>query len=160
MFTLFELWYIINIVFKEVVMEYIGYAWLGTVIACVIIEAMTVSLTSIWFAIGAIAAWLIYLTGLGLEVQIVIFLLVSILCLIFTRPIAMEKLKVGRVNAESLIGQSCKVESTIDNINNTGTVNVRGQIWTARSADDRVIEKDEIVEIKEIIGVKLIVQKK
>ena len=143
-------------------MEYIGYAWLGTVVACVIIEAMTVSLTSIWFAIGAIAAWLIYLTGLGLEVQIVIFLLVSILCLIFTRPIAMEKLKVGRVktNAESLIGQSCKVESTIDNINNTGTVNVRGQIWTARSADDRVIEKDEIVEIKEIIGVKLIVQKK
>lgn len=143
-------------------MEYIGYAWLGTVVACVIIEAMTVNLTTIWFALGAVAAWLVYLTGLGLEVQIVIFLLVSIVCLIFTRPIAVEKLKVGRykTNADSLIGQSCKVESTIDNINNTGAVNVKGQMWTARSADDQVIEKDEIVIIKEIIGVKLIVQKK
>ena len=143
-------------------MEYIGYAWLGTVVACVIIEAMTVNLTTIWFAIGAVAAWLIYLTGLGLEVQIVIFFLVSIVCLIFTRPIAVEKLKVGRykTNADSLIGQSCKVESVIDNINNMGTVNVRGQMWTARSADDQVIEKDEIVIIKEIIGVKLIVEKK
>ena len=143
-------------------MEYLGYAWLGTVVACVIIEAMTVNLTTIWFAIGAVSAWLIYLTGLGLEVQIVVFLLVSIVCLIFTRPIAVEKLKVGRfkTNADSLIGQSCKVESTIDNINNTGTVNVKGQMWTARSADAQVIEKDEIVIIKEIIGVKLIVQKR
>lgn len=143
-------------------MEYIGYAWLGIVVACVAIEAMTVSLTTIWFAIGAIFAWLIYLTGLGLEVQIVVFLLVSIVCLIFTRPIAMEKLKVGRVktNAESLIGQSFKVESTIDNINNTGTVNVKGQMWAARSLDDQVIEKDEIVIVKKIVGVKLIVEKK
>ncbi|HPY56897.1 MAG TPA: NfeD family protein, partial [Sedimentibacter sp.] len=89
-------------------------------------------------------------------------LLVSIVCLIFTRPIAMEKLKVGRVktNAESLIGQYFKVESTIDNINNTGTVNVKGQMWAARSLDDQVIEKDEIVIVKKIVGVKLIVEKK
>ncbi len=143
-------------------MEYIGYAWLGTIIACVVIEAMTLGLTTIWFAIGAVAAWLTYLTGLGLEVQIVVFLLVSTLSLIFTRPIAMEKFKVGRIktNADLLIGQSYKVVSTIDNINNEGTVNVKGQIWTARSLDDQVIEKDEIVEVKEIVGVKLIVQKK
>lgn len=143
-------------------MEYIGYAWLGTIIACVIIEAMTVNLTTIWFAIGAVAAWLIYLTGLGLEVQIIAFLLVSTVSLIFTRPIAMEKLKIGRTktNADLLIGQSYKVVTTIDNINNEGTVNVKGQIWTARSVDDQVIEKDEIVEVKEIVGVKLIVQKK
>lgn len=143
-------------------MEFIGYAWLITVIACVAIEAITMGLTTIWFAIGAIAAWLVYLTGLRLEVQIVVFLLVSTLSLIFTRPIAMEKFKVGRVktNADSLIGQSYKVESTIDNINNTGTVNVKGQIWTARSADDKVIEKGEIIVVKEITGVRLIVEKK
>ena len=132
-------------------MEYIGYAWLGLVVACVIIEAMTVSLTTIWFAAGAIVAWLVYLIGFGIEVQIIVFLLVSIVCLIFTRPIAMEKFKVGRVrtNAESLIGQSYKVQSTIDNINNTGTIDVKGQMWSARSVDDQVIEKDdEIVIIK------------
>ena len=143
-------------------MEYIGYAWLGTLVACLVIEAMTLGLTTIWFAAGALVAWLVYLTGLGLEIQIVVFLLVSTLCLIFTRPIAVEKLKVGRykTNAESLIGQPCKVESTIDNLNNKGRVNVKGQIWTARSIDDQIIEKDQVVIIKEIIGVKLIVQKK
>jgi len=156
------LWYIINIEYKEVTMEYIGYAWLGLVVACVIIEAMTVSLTTIWFATGAIVAWLVYLIGFGMEVQIIVFLLVSIVCLIFTRPIAMEKFKVGRVrtNAESLIGQSYKVQSTIDNINNTGTIDVKGQMWSARSVDDQVIEKDEIVIIRSIVGVKLMVEKK
>jgi membrane protein implicated in regulation of membrane protease activity len=68
-------------------MEYVGYAWLGLVVACVIIEALTVSLATIWFAAGALVAWLVYLTGLGFEVQIVVFLLVSIVCLLFTRPL-------------------------------------------------------------------------
>ena len=142
-------------------MEYVGYAWLGLTVACVIIEAMTVSLTTIWFAVGALVAWLVHLTGLEIEAQIVVFLLVSIVCLIFTRPIAMKKFKVGRfkTNAESLIGWSFKVESRIDNINNTGTVKVNGQIWSARSLDDRVIEKDEIVVVRNIVGVKLIVEK-
>jgi membrane protein implicated in regulation of membrane protease activity len=136
-------------------MEYAGYAWLGLVVACVIIEALTVSLATIWFAAGALVAWLVYLTGLGFEVQIVVFLLVSIVCLLFTRPLAMKKFKVGRVktNAESLIGRSFKVESTIDNINNTGTVKANGQIWSARSLDDQVIEKDEIVIVRNIVGV-------
>ena len=65
-----------------------------------------------------------------------------------------------KTNADSLIGQSYKVISRIDNINNTGMVNVKGQVWTARSADDMVIEENEIVVVKEIIGVKLIVYKK
>ncbi|HHZ02465.1 MAG TPA: NfeD family protein [Tissierellia bacterium] len=143
-------------------MAYLGYAWLGIVVVSVIIEALTMGLTTIWFAIGAIVAFLVNLTGIGIEVQIVAFLLVSILCLLFTRPFAMKKLKVGRIrtNTDLLIGQQCKVESTIDNLNNQGTVNVKGQIWTARSVDDQVIEKGEIVTIKEIIGVKLIVEKK
>lgn len=143
-------------------MEYIGYAWLGTVVACVLIEAMTMGLTTIWFAIGAITAWLVYLLGFKLEVQIVVFLIVSIVCLLFTRPIAMDKLKIGRTktNADMLIGQSFKVVSTIDNINNKGTVNVKGQMWSARSLDGQVIEKDEIITVKEIVGVKLIVEKK
>ena len=96
-------------------MEYVGYAWLGLVVACVIIEALTVSLATIWFAAGALVAWLVYLTGLGFEVQIVVFLLVSIVCLLFTRPLAMKNSRCGRfkTNAESLIGRSFKVESKL-----------------------------------------------
>lgn len=143
-------------------MEYIGWAWLIIIAACVIIEASTMGLTTIWFAIGALIAWFVYLTGASLQVQIVVFLLVSILCLVLTRPIAVKKLKVGRAktNLDSLIGEIAKVENTIDNFNNEGYVKTRGQVWTARSEDDEVIEKDELVVIKEIKGVKLIVKRK
>jgi membrane protein implicated in regulation of membrane protease activity len=143
-------------------MEYIGWAWLIIIAACVIIEALTLGLTTIWFAIGALVAWLIYLTGAALQLQIVVFLVVSIICLILTRPIAVEKLKIGRsrTNADALIGEYVKVESTINNINNEGTVKAKGQIWSAKSVDGEIIEKDELVVIKEIKGVKLIVKRK
>jgi membrane protein implicated in regulation of membrane protease activity len=143
-------------------MEYIGWAWLIIIAACVIIEASTMGLTTIWFAIGALVAWFIHLTGLGLHVQIVVFLIVSIACLVLTRPIAVKKLNVGKnkTNLDSLIGETAKVETTINNFNNVGYVNLRGQIWSARSIDDEVIEKDEPVVVKEIKGVKLIVKRK
>lgn len=143
-------------------MEYVGWAWLGITTVCIIIEASTMGLTTIWFAIGALAAWLVHLTGLSIEIQIVVFLMVSILCLVLTRPIAVQKLKIGRTrtNADSLIGEYVKVESTINNINNEGTVKARGQIWSARAVDDNTIEKDEMVVIKEIVGVKLMVKRK
>lgn len=143
-------------------MEYIGWSWLIIIAACVIIEASTMGLTTIWFAIGALVAWFIHLTGLGLHVQIMFFLIVSIACLVLTRPIAVKKLKVGKnkTNLDSLIGETAKVETTINNFNNVGYVNLRGQIWSARSIDDEVIEKDEPVVVKEIKGVKLIVKRK
>ncbi|MGD9568203.1 MAG: NfeD family protein [Sedimentibacter sp.] len=143
-------------------MDYIGWAWLIIIAACVIIEASTMGLTTIWFAAGALVAWLIYLTGVSLQVQIVAFLIVSIVCLIFTRPIAVEKLKVGKAktNLDSLIGETAKVETTINNFNNEGYVKLKGQMWSARSVDDEIIEKNEPVVVKDIKGVKLIVKKK
>lgn len=143
-------------------MDFMGWAWLIIIAACVIIEASTVSLTTIWFAIGALVAWLVYLVGLSLQVQIVVFLLVSIACLILTRPIAVEKLKVGRAktNLDSLIGETAKVEKTINNFNNEGYVKLNGQVWSARSANDEIIEKGELVQVEEIKGVKVIVSKK
>lgn len=143
-------------------MDYIGWAWLLVIVACVIIEALTMGLTTIWFGVGAFVAWLSNIVGLKLEIQILIFLLVSILSLILTRPIAIEKLKIGKTktNADSLIGEKVKVVSIINNINNEGSVKVKGQMWSARSLkEDEIIEKDEIVYIKDIKGVRLIVEK-
>lgn len=143
-------------------MEYIGWAWLIIIAACVIIEASTMGLTTIWFAIGALIAWFVYLVGLSLQIQVVVFLIVSIACLILTRPIAVEKLKVGRAktNIDSLIGEVGKVETAINNLNNEGYVKLKGQIWSARTTDGETIEKDELVVVEEIKGVKLIVKRK
>lgn len=143
-------------------MEYIGWAWLIIIAACVVIEASTLGLTTIWFAIGALVAWFVHLIRLSLQVQIMVFVIVSIACLILTRPIAVKKLKIGKnkTNLDSLIGETAKVENTINNFNNEGYAKIRGQIWSARSIDDEIIEKDELVVVKEIKGVKLIVKRK
>ncbi len=143
-------------------MDFIGWAWLVVIAACVIIEASTLGLTTIWFAIGALVAWFVYLMNFDLHVQIVVFLIVSIASLILTRPIAVKKLQVGkaRTNIDSLIGETAKVESTISNINGEGHVKLKGQIWSARSMDDDIIEKDELVVVKEIVGTKVIVKRK
>ncbi|WMJ77932.1 MULTISPECIES: NfeD family protein [unclassified Sedimentibacter] len=143
-------------------MDFIGWAWLVVIAACVIIEASTMGLTTIWFAIGALVAWFVYLMNFDLHVQIVVFLIVSFASLLLTRPIAVKKLQVGktRTNIDSLIGETAKVESTISNINGEGHVKLKGQIWSARSMDDEIIEKDELVVVKEIVGTKVIVKRK
>ena len=93
--------------------------------------------------------------------QIVAILIVSIVLLVFTRPILVKKLKLGtaKTNIDSLIGQRARVIVTIDNKKEVGYAVLNGQEWTARSSDDDVvIAEDEYVEVVAISGVKLIVK--
>ena len=129
-------------------MENMGLAWIIVIIACLVIEGLTMGLTTSWFAIGALIAFLAYNLGASLLVQIISFLVVSTILLIFTRPIVTKYLKIGKTktNAEGLIGERAKVISRINNLNNEGSVQIKGQIWSARSLYDNMeIEKDAIV---------------
>jgi membrane protein implicated in regulation of membrane protease activity len=138
-----------------------NYIWLIVAVLLAVVEGLTLSLTTIWFALGALAAWIFKLLNFSLPVQLTVFVLVSGLLLIFTRPIIKKYLKSGRVktNAEELIGMNALVTETINNINAEGKVKVKGQIWTARSNSGEIINKDEIVKVIKIEGVKLIVEK-
>ena len=134
--------------------------WLAAVVVLLVIEIATLGLTTIWFAGGALIAGIAAVTGAGSIVQFVIFLIVS---LILTRPVAVKYLNVNRTrtNAESLIGKEAVVTQTVENLKNQGQVIVGGIEWTARTGDNEtVIEKDTVVEIERIEGVKLIVKKK
>ena len=134
--------------------------WLAAVVVLLVIEIATLGLTTIWFAGGALIAGV---AGAGRVVQFVLFLIVSLILLIFTRPIAMRYLNTNRTrtNAESLIGKEAVVTQTIENLKNQGQVIVGGIEWTARTDDnEKMIEKDTVVEIERIEGVKLIVKKK
>ena len=109
--------------------------------------------------IAAIAAWM----GAGVLAQIVLFLAVSGVLLVFTRPLAVKYLNKDKVatNANSLIGKKAVVTIDIDNLAQTGQVLINDVEWTARTSDDsQKISKGAVVEIKEIRGVKLIVEKK
>lgn len=135
--------------------------WLIVLVVLVLIELMTMGLTTIWFAGGALVAAIAAGCGAPLFVQFILLVVISVMLLMFTRPIAVKYFNKDRVktNVEALIGQKAVVTGDIDNIEGYGQVTVSGQIWSARSTDDNVtIKTGEIVEIKEISGVKLIVQ--
>ena len=136
--------------------------WLILFVVLLIIEIFTMGLTTIWFAGGALVAFIMAFIGFELPVQIIVFLLVSILLLVLTRPIAIKFFNQERqkTNAESLIGQKAVVLDTIDTIHGTGRVEVNGMEWSAKVDEEaHIIEAGEIVVIEGIQGVKLIVKK-
>lgn len=136
--------------------------WLILFVILLLIEIMTLGLTTIWFAGGALMASILAYAGFGLPVQIIVFLLVSIILLVVTRPIAMKFFNQKRqsTNAESLIGQKAVVQEMIDSLRGTGRVLVNGMEWSAKVEEGQeVIESGAVVIIEGIQGVKLIVRK-
>lgn len=138
------------------------YVWLLILLVCIIIEFVTMGLTTVWFAGGALVAILMAALNLPPVVQVVVFLAVSILLLIFTRPIAVKYFNKDRIrtNAESMIGRQAIVISEINNLEGIGQVTVNGMEWSARSLDESQIAVGEVVIVRAIHGVKLIVEKK
>ena len=135
--------------------------WLISFVVLILVEILTLGLTTVWFALGAVGAFLAAYMGASIVTQIIVFLIVSIVLLIVTRPIVMKHFnqKRERTNAESLIGQKAIVLETIDTIHGVGRVEVNGMEWSAKTEESELIEKDTIVSIKGIQGVKLIVEK-
>lgn len=137
-----------------------GLLWLALLIVLVIIECATVGLFTIWFAAGALAAGILSWFSVPVPLQIVVFFIVSIVMLVFTRPVAMKYINKNRVktNVDSMIGKQGVVTKSIDNIKGEGQVVVQGMEWTARSEqDDLQLPVDQVVVIRAISGVKLIV---
>ena len=136
--------------------------WIGLFIILLLIEIFTVGLTTIWFAIGALAAAGVNTLGADLIIQIIVFLAVSVILMIFTRPWAAKHLNQNRLktNYESKIGEIIKITERVDNLKQTGKSIVDGQEWTVRSQNNNeILEKDELAKIIAVSGVKLIVEK-
>lgn len=135
--------------------------WLVLLILCIGVEVLTLGLTTIWFGAGALVAILASLLYAPLPVQVALFLVVSLLLLYFTRPIAVRYFNRDRVktNVQSMIGRQAIVISGIDNLQAAGQVTVSGQEWSARSWDDGTrIPAGAVVIVTAVSGVKLIVR--
>ena len=115
--------------------SYITIAWLALLIILLIIEIITVGLTSIWAAGGALAALLLNILGVPLAGQIIVFFVVTFVLLYFTRPFAVKYINTQRVktNYEGIIGKTIRITETVDNISQTGTAVVDGQEWRVRA---------------------------
>lgn len=135
--------------------------WLVIAIVFLVAEAATVQLVSIWFTCGAVCALLTSLITDSLVWQIVVFLVVSGLLLIFTKPMAKKLLAKGRVttNAGSLVGQSALLIEEVDNDASTGALKLGGTTWSVKSITGEKLPAGTRVTVEKIEGVKLYVRK-
>ena len=140
-------------------MEPMNIIWAALVVVFLAVEALTAGLASLWFAVGALAALIAGLFGGALWLHIALFIVVSAVTLVLTRPLAKKFInsRTKRTNADRVIGQTARITERIDNIAGTGAASVGGRVWTARSAGGEVIEEGAFVTIRSIEGVKLIV---
>ncbi len=143
----------------EIPMEIV---WLALAIILGVIEAVTVSLTCIWFAIGAITAIIPAFFDVPIWGQILVFLAVSAVSFAFTRRFFKDVVKVKKepTNSDSLIGNDGIVTSEINNLEGLGKVYISGLTWSARSADGNKISEGAVVTVQKIEGVTLIVNEK
>lgn len=135
--------------------------WLILFVILLIVEILTMGLTTIWFAGGALVAFAAGVLGFGTAVQIIVFVVVSVILLIVTRPIAVKYFNKERqkTNAESLIGQQALVLEDIDTLQSKGRVEINGQEWAAKTDEpEGRIEKNTVVVVEGIQGVNLIVR--
>lgn len=135
--------------------------WLVAFIIFALVEAFTSQLVTIWFAAGSLMAFILALFNTPLWLQAVVFVIVSVILLIFTRPAARKLLfkKPVPTNADALIGQKGIVLERIDNLEQTGRIHISGLDWSALSKDGTPISKGSIVEVVGIEGVKAVVIK-
>ena len=134
--------------------------WLALLLIFAAAEAATVGLTSVWFAIGSLGALICALLGGNIWLQIGIFIVLSVVCLVALRPLAKKYLnsKVEATNADRVIGQEARVTQDIDNIRGVGAVTIGGIPWTARSEHDTLIPAGTMVRVLRIEGVKVMVE--
>lgn len=143
-------------------MDKMTIIWLVFAVVMGILEACTVQLVSIWFAVGGVAACITSLFTDNIIIQVIVFVVVTAIALAATRPLA-KKMK-NRVseptNADRFIGKHAIVIQAIDNELPQGMVKVDNEKWTARSADGQPIPEGAGVTVTAIEGVKLIVSPK
>lgn len=125
-------------------------------------EALTIQLVSIWFMLGAIAAFIAACCNISFGLQLIIFAVISVILLLLTRPVIKKFFSTGiePTNFDSCIHRTGIVTETINNLQNKGQVKIGGQIWSAKSLNNEVIPVNTEVVVEKIEGVKVIVVRK
>ena len=133
--------------------------WLIAMVIFMAAEAMTVSLVSIWFALGALGAIVVALIGGGLALQVTVFLVLAIALLLSLRSIVRKRFapRITKTNIDSIIGATGVVITPVNNIAALGQIQVNGVEWSARSTDNSHISAGVLVRVDRIEGVKVYV---
>ena len=140
-----------------------SYIWLIIMAVMILVEISAPGLVSIWFAAGALAAYIASLLGGNTVIQVMVFVLVSVVLLLLTRPLAKKYIneRAAKTNKDTIPGRTAIVSEEINNLTATGRVIIDGLPWTARAAaPEEIIPAGEEVVVEKIEGVKCIVKRK
>jgi membrane protein implicated in regulation of membrane protease activity len=140
-------------------MNWAAVIWLVLIVAFLMAEASTVTMISLWFAGGSLAAMLVSLLGGPVWLQILVFLAVSSILLTLLRPLVRKHItpKITKTNVDAVLGTTGLVTVAIDNVSAVGQVKLGGMTWTARSASGEAIPEGTLIRVERIEGVKAIV---
>lgn len=140
-------------------MNLLSIIWLVLMVLFLIAEAATVTMISLWFAAGSLAALIVSLLGGSWALQIITALVVSALLLASLRPLARKHFtpRLTKTNVDAIVGSCGYVTADIDNVSATGTVKLGPMEWTARSSSGHPISKGTLVKVDRIEGVKAFV---
>ena len=138
----------------QVLSDNLPWVWVAVTIICVVIESLTLALTTIWFGISAFVMVFLAFTPLPFPAQLFIFVVVALVLLIFTRPVVKKKLNQKQIatNYERIIGQIAIVTKKITALDK-GAVKINGMEWTAAVKEDITLEEGSKCIIEEIAGV-------
>lgn len=138
------------------------FVWIAVMVAAIALEVMTTGLVAIWFLPASVLSLVLAICHVPWPIQITVFVLASLLCIIFARPFFAKRFRTVATNVDSLIGEKVVVTERIENLSGRGQVKLarNNQGWSARSiSDDVEYEEGEILRVVAIEGVKLICQK-
>lgn len=134
--------------------------WSLVLIATIVIEFETADMVTIWFSVGAIGALIAAALDQNIVVQIGIFIAVSLVLIVLTRPMTkrfMDK-TVIRTNADRFVGMIGTITVEVP-IGGRGEVLVDNSKWIAFSSSEEIIPVGTKVMIQDIVGIKLLVSK-
>ncbi len=136
------------------------YVWIAVMVVALVVEAMAPGLVAIWFVPAALVSAILAACSVPEWIQLVVFLALSVATILVARFV-FNRFGVRTheaTNVEAIVGERCLVTETIENLAGCGQVKVRGMYWAARAMDENaVIEKDTVVIVRAVEGVKLIV---
>ena len=140
-------------------MNWAAVFWLVMIVVFLLVEASTVTLVSLWFAAGSLAAMLVSLLKAPVWFQVTVFVIVAAVCLTALRPLVRKHItpKLTKTNVDAVVGSTGLATVAIDNVTAQGQVKLGAVYWTARSISGDPIAEGTLVKVERIEGVKAIV---
>lgn len=134
--------------------------WFLIFVVLVVVEVLTLNLSTVWFSIGSVFAFFSSFFTRNLNYQIIVFIVFSMISVILTKGFLTKVSNFKKVNTnfDSIIGRTCLVTKEINNLLNEGEIIIDKNSWLALSKDDNIIKEGTKVKICDIKGVKVIVE--